>query len=62
MALIDWLIVLVYFALTIGLGILLSGRASRSLEDFFVSGRSLSWWLAGTTMAATTFSIDTPSS
>ena len=60
MTLIDWLIVLVYFALTTGLGILLSRRASRSLEDFFVSGRSLPWWLAGTSMAATTFSIDTP--
>ena len=57
---IDWLIVLVYFVLTIGLGILLSRKASRSLEDFFVSGRSLPWWLAGTSMAATTFSIDTP--
>ena len=57
---IDWLIVLVYFVLTIGLGILLSRKASSSLEDFFVSGRSLSWWLAGTSMAATTFSIDTP--
>ena len=60
MTLIDWLIVLVYFVLTIGLGILLSRKASRSLEDFFVSGRSLPWWLAGTSMAATTFSIDTP--
>ena len=60
MKLIDWLIVLVYFALTTGLGIVLSRRASRSLEDFFVSGRSLPWWLAGTSMAATTFSIDTP--
>ena len=57
---IDWLIVLIYFVLTIGLGILLSRKASRSLEDFFVSGRSLPWWLAGTSMAATTFSIDTP--
>ena len=57
---IDWSIVLLYFALTIGVGILLSRRASRSLEDFFVSGRSLPWWLAGTSMAATTFSIDTP--
>ncbi|MEM7757254.1 MAG: sodium:solute symporter family protein [Cyanobacteria bacterium P01_A01_bin.40] len=60
MAPIDWLIVLVYFAFTTALGILLSRRASRSLEDFFVSGRSLPWWLAGTSMAATTFSIDTP--
>ena len=57
---IDWLIVLLYFAITTGLGILLSRKASRSLEDFFVSGRSLPWWLAGTSMAATTFSIDTP--
>ena len=60
MTLIDWLIILIYFVLTTGLGILLSRRASRSLEDFFVSGRSLPWWLAGTSMAATTFSIDTP--
>ena len=57
---IDWLIVLVYFLLTIGLGLYLSRRAAKSLEDFFVSGRSLPWWLAGTSMAATTFSIDTP--
>lgn len=60
MTLIDWSIVLLYFVITTGMGILLSRRASRSLEDFFVSGRSLPWWLAGTSMAATTFSIDTP--
>lgn len=60
MQLIDWLIVLVYLALTMGLGLYLSGKAAKSLEDFFLSGRSLSWWLAGTSMAATTFSIDTP--
>jgi Na+/proline symporter len=42
------------------LGLYLSRRGSRSLADFFVSGRSLPWWLAGTSMAATTFSIDTP--
>ena len=60
MQLIDWLIVLLYFVLTMGLGLYLSRRAANSLEDFFVSGRSLNWWLAGTSMAATTFSIDTP--
>ena len=60
MQLVDWLIVLLYFVLTIGLGLYLARRASHSLEDFFVSGRSLPWWLAGTSMAATTFSIDTP--
>ncbi|NJL84991.1 MAG: Na+:solute symporter [Leptolyngbyaceae cyanobacterium SM1_1_3] len=57
---IDWLIVLVYLILTLGLGLFLSRKASGSLVDFFVSGRSLPWWLAGTSMAATTFSIDTP--
>ena len=60
MQLVDWLIVLLYFLLTIGLGLYLSRKAATSLEDFFVSGRSLPWWLAGTSMAATTFSIDTP--
>lgn len=60
MQLIDWLIVLLYFCFTMGLGLYLSRRAATSLVDFFVSGRSLPWWLAGTSMAATTFSIDTP--
>ena len=57
---IDWIIVLLYMAGALALGAYLSRRASGSLEDFFVSGRSLPWWLAGTSMAATTFSIDTP--
>jgi Na+/proline symporter len=57
---IDWIIVLVYLVATMALGIYLSRKASGSLVDFFVSGRSLPWWLAGTSMAATTFSIDTP--
>lgn len=60
MQLIDWLIVLAYLILTMALGVYLSRKASGSLVDFFVSGRSLPWWLAGTSMAATTFSIDTP--
>lgn len=60
MQLLDWIIVLVYMGATLGLGIYLSRRASGSMEDFFVSGRALPWWLAGTSMAATTFSIDTP--
>ncbi len=45
---------------TLALGIYLARRASGSMVDFFVGGRSLPWWLAGTSMAATTFSIDTP--
>ncbi len=60
MQVVDWLIVLSYLIASLGVGIYLSRRASASLEDFFISGRSLPWWLAGTSMAATTFSIDTP--
>jgi solute:Na+ symporter, SSS family len=60
MTTIDWIIVLLYMLLTLGIGIYLAKRASGSMEDFFVGGRSFPWWLAGTSMAATTFSIDTP--
>ena len=57
---VDWSVVGGYLALTLAVGLWLSRRASGSLVDFFVSGRSLPWWLAGTSMAATTFSVDTP--
>lgn len=57
---IDWLIVLLYLVLSMALGLYLTRKASGSMVDFFVSGRALPWWLAGTSMAATTFSIDTP--
>ncbi|MEO1621202.1 MAG: sodium:solute symporter family protein [Cyanobacteria bacterium J06632_3] len=57
---IDWLIVIGYLVLTLGLGVYFSRQSYKNLEDFYASGRSLSWWLAGTSMAATTFSVDTP--
>jgi solute:Na+ symporter, SSS family len=57
---IDWIIVVAYMVATLMVGIILARRASGSMVDFFVGGRSLPWWLAGTSMAATTFSIDTP--
>ncbi|MCT7957088.1 sodium:solute symporter family protein [Laspinema palackyanum] len=60
MTLIDWLIVLFYLVATMAVGLYLSRKGSKNLAEFFVSGRSLPWWLAGTSMAATTFSIDTP--
>ncbi len=56
----DWAIVAAYLLGTLGLGLWLARRAGGSLVDFFVGGRSLPWWLAGTSMAATTFSVDTP--
>lgn len=60
MTALDWIIVAGYMLATLALGIYLARRASGSMVDFFVGGRSLPWWLAGTSMAATTFSIDTP--
>ncbi len=60
MAAIDWVIVAIYMIVTLLVGLYLARRASGSMVDFFVGGRALPWWLAGTSMAATTFSIDTP--
>ena len=56
----DWLIVALYFVTSAAIGLAYTRKASRSLADYFVSGRSLPWWLAGTSMVATTFAADTP--
>ena len=60
MALIDWIIVGLYFVLSAVVGIMYSRRAGGSMQEFFLSGRNLPWWLAGTSMVATTFAADTP--
>ena len=56
----DWAIIAVYFVFAVLVGIAMAGRAGRSLSDYFVGSRSLPWWLAGTSMVATTFAADTP--
>lgn len=56
----DILIIVIYFAFTIFLALFFSKRAGKSREEFFLSGRKLPWWIAGTTMVATTFGADTP--
>jgi SSS family solute:Na+ symporter len=60
MTAIDWAVVAVYFVVAAGIGIAMANRGGRSLADYFVSGRALPWWLAGTSMVATTFAADTP--
>ncbi len=57
---VDILLILGYFALTVGIGLLAARRAGRSSSEFFLSGRSMPWWLLGMSMVATTFSTDTP--
>lgn len=56
----DYAIVAAYFALIIGMGLYFGRKAKRSMLDYFLSRRSMPWWLAGTAMVATTFSADTP--
>ena len=49
-----------YFAFNIGIGFYYKARAGSSVSEFFLSGRNVPWWLAGTSMVATTFAADTP--
>lgn len=60
MAPVDWIVVGVFLVAVVAVGLLLSRRASGSMEDYFVSGRNLPWWLAGTSILATSFASDTP--
>jgi Na+/proline symporter len=60
MSQLDWIIIAAYMLLSLLVGLYLTRRASTSLSEFFLSGRNLPWWLAGTSMVATTFSSDTP--
>jgi solute:Na+ symporter, SSS family len=57
---VDIVIVVAYFVLSVGTGLFFARRAKRSMLDYFLSHRAMPWWLAGTTMVATTFSADTP--
>jgi SSS family solute:Na+ symporter len=56
----DWTIIIVYLAASLIIGFYFSKRALRSVNDYFVSGRVLPWWLAGMSMIASAFAIDTP--
>ena len=57
---IDWSIIISYILFSLGVGIYFSKRAASSTEEYFLSGRSLPWWIVGTSMVATTFAADTP--
>jgi Na+/proline symporter len=56
----DWTIIAAYFLFNLGIGIYYARRARGSTSEFFLSGRDVPWWLAGTSMVATTFAADTP--
>src|SRR5881394_314843 len=56
----DWSIIALYFAFNVAVGLYYKRRASWDTAEFFLSGRNVPWWLAGTSMVATTFAADTP--
>lgn len=60
LATIDWLIIVAFFAISIGIGIWASRTAGKSFKDYFLAGGKMSWWLLGVSMVATTFAADTP--
>lgn len=57
---IDWSLIAMYIVVAFSIGVYFSRRASQNIEEFFVAGRHLPWWLAGTSIVATSFAADTP--
>ena len=57
---IDWTVIVLYFVLSVAIALFYSRRAGASADEYFLSGRAVPWWLAGTSMVATTFAADTP--
>jgi len=56
----DLVVIAAYLTVALGAGLLLARRSRGTMENFFLSGRNLPWWVAGTSMVATTFAADTP--
>ncbi len=56
----DWTVVGIYGTIVLVVGLWFTRRAGRDAESYFLAGRTLPWWILGTSMVATTFSTDTP--
>ena len=56
----DYSFIIVFFSIVLGIGILVSKKSGKNTSEFFLSGRTMPWWLLGLSMVATTFSTDTP--
>lgn len=56
----DYSLIIVFFAIVLGIGIYVSKKSGKSSSEYFLSGRTMPWWLLGLSMVATTFSTDTP--
>ena len=56
----DYILIFTFFAITLSIGIYVSKKSGKNSTEFFLSGRTMPWWLLGISMVATTFSTDTP--
>lgn len=56
----DYGFIIIFFSLVLGIGIYVSKKSGKNSTEFFLSGRTMPWWLLGLSMVATTFSTDTP--
>jgi Na+/proline symporter len=56
----DWTIIASLLLISFGISLIMSKKAAGSTGDFFLTGRNLPWFIAGTSMVATTFAADTP--
>jgi len=57
---IDWVIIAVFFAVSLLIGLYTSKFSGKNSSNFFLSGRNMPWWVLGVSMVATTFAADTP--
>jgi Na+/proline symporter len=57
---VDWTIVIVFFVISLGIGLWAAKFANKDTADYFTGGGKMPWWLLGISMVATTFSTDTP--
>jgi SSS family solute:Na+ symporter len=56
----DWIIIVAYLLMALGMGLYHMRKATTGIESYFLSGRNTSWWVLGTSIAATSFAADTP--
>ena len=56
----DYVLIILFFAITLFIGIYVSKKSGKNSSEYFLSGRNMPWWLLGLSMVATTFSTDTP--
>jgi Na+/proline symporter len=60
LSVLDYSIIAGFFSIVLIIGIVVSKKSGQSSAEYFLSGRSMPWWLLGFSMVATTFSTDTP--